>query len=146
MQRLIYLWLMAVGAGHIVLGVALALGVQAARLAPYFDNLLTQFALPIDEAATRNLAQALLQLFGPTVASWGLLFSGLIYLYHQRGEALCKWLIFAALLLWLPLDCLISARHGLYPQVWLNLCVGLLIALPLARLKPRKAVPEPPAR
>jgi hypothetical protein len=47
---------------------------------------------------------------------------------------------FAALLLWLPLDCLLSARHGLYLQVYLNLCVGLLIALPLVLLKPPAAV------
>jgi uncharacterized protein len=146
MQRLIYLWLLTLGAGHIVLGIALALGVQSALLAPYFDTVLEQFALPGSDTAARNMAQSLIQLFGPTVASWGLLFSGLVYLYRQRGEGGIKWLIFAALLLWLPLDCLISARHGLYLQVYLNLCVGLLIALPLALLKPLAAVASSPAR
>lgn len=136
MQQLIYFWLQAIGAGHIVLGVALALGGQTALLAPYFDTFLEQFGLPLGDAAARSMAQSLIQLFGPTVASWGLLFCGLIYLYRQRGEACSKWLIFAAL----PLDCLLSARHGLYLQVYLNLCVGLLIALPLVLLKPPAAV------
>jgi hypothetical protein len=140
MQRLIYLWLQSIGAGHIVLGVGLALRGQSALLAPYFDTLLEQFGLPVSDAAARSMGQSLIQLFGPTVASWGLLFCGLIYLYRERGERASKWLIFAALLLWLPLDCLISARHGLYLQVYLNLSVGLLIALPLALLKPPTAV------
>ena len=136
MQRLIYLWLQGVAAGHIVLGVALALGGQTALLAPYFDTLLSQFGLAADDAAARNMAQSLIQLFGPTVASWGLLFCTLLQLYRRHGETVIKLAIFAALLLWLPLDCLISARHGLYLQVYLNLAVGLLIALPLAFLQP----------
>jgi hypothetical protein len=71
MQQLIYFWLQAIGAGHIVLGVALALGGQTALLAPYFDALLEQFGLPLGDAAARSMAQSLIQLFGPTVASWG---------------------------------------------------------------------------
>lgn len=136
MQKYLYLWLQAIGAGHIVLGVGLALGAQTALLTPYFDSILSQFALAADDAAARRMAQSLIQLFGPTVASWGLLFSTLLYLYRQHGDRLIKLAIFAALLLWLPLDCYISARHGLYPQVYLNLAVGLLIALPLAFLQP----------
>lgn len=142
MQRLIYLWLQGVGAGHIVLGVALALGGQTTLLAPYFDTLLSQFGLARNDAAARSMAQTLIQLFGPTVASWGLLLCTLVYLYRRHGEVLIKLAIFAALLLWLPLDCLISARHGLYLQLYLNLAVALLIALPLALLKP---CPRPPA-
>ena len=137
MQRLIYLWLLGVGAGHIALGVALALGGHAALLAPYFDTLLSQFGLAADNAPARHMAQSLIQLFGPTVASWGLLCCTLVYLYRRHGEGLIKLALFAALLLWLPLDCLISARNGLYLHVYLNLAVGLLIAVPLALLKPR---------
>lgn len=139
MQKWLYLWLLSIGGGHIVLGVALALGGQSSLLAPYFDNLLSQFGLQDAGAETRVMAQTLIQLFGPTVASWGLLFCCLIYLYHRRGEALIKLSLFAALLLWLPLDCLISAAHGLYWHVYLNLAAGLLIALPLALLKPQQA-------
>jgi hypothetical protein len=58
MQRLMYLWLLAIGAGHIVLGVALALGGKAALLAPYFDSLLEQFGLPLGDAAAQSMAQA----------------------------------------------------------------------------------------
>lgn len=87
------------------------------------------------------MAQSLIQQFGPTVARWGLLFSTLLYLYRRHGDSLIKLAIFAALLLWLPLDYPISARHGLYPQVYLNLAVGLLIALPLAFLQPSPRQP-----
>lgn len=141
MQRWLYLWLLSIGAGHVVLGVALALGGQRALLAPYFDSVLRQFSLATDDAAARDMAQSLIQLFGPTVASWGLLFSTLLYLYRRHGDRLIKLAIFAALLLWLPLDCLISARHSLYLQVYLNLAVGLLIALPLAFLKANAETP-----
>lgn len=136
-QKWLYLWLLSVGAGHVVLGVALALGGQSSLLAPYFDHLLSQFGLQAAGTETRLLAQTLIQLFGPTVASWGLLFCCLIYLYRRYGETLIKLSLFAALLLWLPLDCLISASHGLCWQVYLNLGAGLLIALPLALLKPQ---------
>ncbi|MDO8695889.1 MAG: hypothetical protein Q7J74_02140 [Pseudomonas sp.] len=139
MQKWLYLWLLGVGGGHVVLGVALALGAQASLLAPYFDHLLSQFGLHAAGAETRLLAQTLIQLFGPTVASWGLLFCCLIYLYRRRGEPLIKLSLFAALLLWLPLDCLISAAHSLYWHLYLNLAAGLLIALPLALLKPQQA-------
>ena len=139
MQKCLYYWLLSIGGGHVVLGVALALGGQSSLLAPYFDNLLSQFGLHTAGAETRLLAQTLIQLLGPTVASWGLLFGCLVYLYRRHAEALIKLGIFAALLLWLPLDCLISASHGLYWQVYLNLGVGLLIGLPLALLKPQQA-------
>ncbi|MDP3848177.1 MAG: hypothetical protein Q8R10_17315 [Pseudomonas sp.] len=139
MQAWLYLWLLSIGGGHVVLGVALALGAQSSLLTPYFDNLLSQFGLQNAGAETRVLAQTLIQLFGPTVASWGLLFCCLIYLYRRHGEALIKLAVFAALLLWLPLDCLISAAHGLYWHLYLNFAAGLLIALPLALLKPQQA-------
>jgi hypothetical protein len=139
MQKCLYLWLLGVGGGHVLLGVALAFGAQASLLAPYFDNLLSQFGLQDAGAETRVLAQTLIQLFGPTVASWGLLFCCLIYLYRRHGERLIKLAVFAALLLWLPLDCLISAAHGLYWHLYLNFAAGLLIALPLALLKPQQA-------
>jgi hypothetical protein len=138
MQKYLYLWLQAIGAGHIVLGVALALGAQTTLLEPYFANLLSQFALTDNDGLVLRLAQTLIQLFGPTVASWGVLFCTLLYLYRRHGDAVIKLAIFAALLLWLPLDCLISARQGLYLHVYLNLTVGLLIALPLAFLKPQR--------
>ncbi|MBX9753408.1 MAG: hypothetical protein K2X80_01545 [Pseudomonadaceae bacterium] len=138
-QKWLYLWLLGVGSGHVVLGVTLALGGQSSLLAPYFDNLLSQFGLHAADAETRIMAQTLIQLFGPTVASWGLLFCCLTYLYRRHGEALIKLSLFAALLLWLPLDCLISAAHGLYWHLYLNFAVGLLIALPLLLLKPQQA-------
>jgi hypothetical protein len=128
---------MAIGIGHALLGVALALGGQSSLIAAYFDYLLSHFNLHAAVGTqSRVMAQALVQLFGPTVASWGLLFCCLLYLYRRHAEALIKRCMFAALLLWLPLDCLISAQHGLYLHVYLNLGVGLLIALPLTLLKP----------
>lgn len=54
MQKYLYLWLQAIGAGHIVLGLALALGAQTALLNPYFDSLLSQFALAANDAAART--------------------------------------------------------------------------------------------
>ncbi|MBB2495111.1 TIGR01777 family protein [Pseudomonas sp. UL070] len=78
----------------------------------------------------------MVRLFGPTVASWGLLFSVLVYLYREQGHRVIKPTLFAALLLWCVLDSGISASFGIYAHAYLNAAAALSIAIPLLFLKP----------
>ncbi|MEK1904846.1 MAG: hypothetical protein AAAB13_03635 [Pseudomonas sp.] len=137
MQNLLYRWLLLVGLGHVALGVVLAFTAQLAIAAPYFHYLYASFGISQPPAVEyQNLLITMVRLFGPTVASWGLLFSVLVYLYREQGHRLIKPALFAALLLWCVLDSGISAYFGIYAHAYLNAAAGLSMALPLLLLRP----------
>lgn len=136
MQNLLYRWLLLIGLGHVVLGVVLAFTAQLPPADFYFQHLYASFAVTDAPAAYQQLLSTLIRLFGPTVASWGLLFSLLIHLYRQHGHSLIKPALFAALLLWCVLDSAISSYYGLFLHVYLNSAAALSIAIPLSFLRP----------
>lgn len=139
MQTLIYRWLLAVGLGHVLLGIVLAFAAHTSLTQGYFDYLYTSVSSTSPSAEFEGLLQTMVGLFGPTVASWGLLFCALVVIYRQHGHRLIKPALFAALLVWCVLDSGISAYFGLSLHVYLNLSAALSIALPLLLLKPLKA-------
>ncbi|MBC9250195.1 hypothetical protein A9179_07900 [Pseudomonas alcaligenes] len=136
MQNLLYRWLLLVGLGHVGLGVLLAFTAQLPLADFYFQHLYASFAVADAPTAYQQLLSTLVRLFGPTVASWGLLFTLLVHLYRQHGHALIKPALFAALLLWCVLDSAISAYYGLFLHVYLNSAAALSIAVPLCFLRP----------
>ena len=137
MQNLLYRWLLAVGLGHVLLGVVLAFTAQLPIAAPYFEHLYASVgASQAPTAQYHSLLTTMVRLFGPTVASWGLLFSLLVYLYRQHGHGLIKPALFVALLLWCVLDSAISAYYGILAHAYLNTLAALSIALPLLLLRP----------
>lgn len=136
MQNLLYRWLLLVGLGHVVLGVVLAFTAQLPLADTYFQQLYASFAVEPMSTPYHNLLTTMVRLFGPTVASWGLLFTLLVHLYRQHGHALIKPVLFAALLVWCVLDSGISAYYGLSLHVYLNSAAALSIALPLLLLRP----------
>ncbi len=139
MQNLLYRWLMAVGLGHTGLGVALAFAAHLPVTRPYFDYLYASVAAVPPTEEFQALLRTMVGLFGPTVASWGVLFSLLVFLYRQHGHRQIKPVIFLALLVWCVLDSAISVHFGLRLHVYLNLAATLSIALPLIFLQPRPA-------
>ena len=145
MQTLLYRWLLLVGIGHITLGLLLAFTAHAGFLQPYFDYLLASVSPELAAPEFQTLLKSMVQLFGPTVASWGALFTLLIVLYRQHGHSWIKYGLYGALLIWCVLDSLISAQHGLVMHVYLNLSTALLIALPLFFLAPKHSVGLAPA-
>ena len=137
MQNLLYRWLLAVGLGHVLLGVVLAFTAQLPIAAPYFEHLYASVGTSqAPTAEYHSLLTTMVRLFGPTVASWGLLFSLLVYLYRQHGHGLIKPALFVALLLWCVLDSAISAYYGILAHAYLNTLAALSIALPLLLLRP----------
>ena len=153
MQNLLYRWLLLVGLGHVALGIVLAFSAHLPITQPYFAYLYASVAAtpPPDEFQT--LLRTMVGLFGPTVASWGLLFSVLVFLYREHGHRQIKPAIFAALLVWCLLDSTISLYFGLLWHAYLNTAAVLSIAIPLVFLQPcileRETVLQlrhPPAR
>lgn len=137
MQNLIYRWLLLIGMGHVVLGVALAFAAQGPLLEPYFQYLYASVAEQPPSVEFQQLLRTMVGLFGPTVASWGVLFSLLVHLYREHGHRLIKPVLFAALMLWCVLDSAISAYFGLLAHAYLNATAALSIAVPLLVLRPR---------
>lgn len=139
MQNLIYRWLLLIGLSHVVLGVALAFAAQGTLLEPYFQYLYASVSPQQPPAEYQQLLRTMVGLFGPTVASWGVLFSLLLHLYREHGHGLIKPTLFAALLLWCVLDSAISAHFGLLAHAYLNAAAALSIAIPLMLLQPRES-------
>lgn len=139
MQTLLYRWLLLVGLGHVALGVVLAFAAHLPLTQPYFEYLHASVSATPPSAEYQALLRTMVGLFGPTVASWGLLLSVLVLLYRRHGHAPIKPAIFAALLLWCLLDSAISVHFNLALHAYLNAAAALSIALPLLFLRPLRA-------
>ncbi|WP_437880480.1 TIGR01777 family oxidoreductase [Pseudomonas sp. LRF_L74] len=105
----------------------------------YFQQLYASFGVETPEPAQDHLLRTMVGLFGPTVASWGLLLCVLVTLYVRHGHRIIKPALYGALLLWCVLDSGISAYFGLAMHVYLNSAAALSIAIPLLFLRPRRS-------
>lgn len=144
MNRWLYRWLLAVGIGHVILGVLLAFAAHFSITDAYFQQLyVSTGSVGLPSAAYESLLRTMVGLFGPTVASWGVLLCGLISLYYHHGHPAIKPALFLALLIWCVLDSSISLYFGLTLHAYLNSTVALSIALPLLLLKPHTRPEEP---
>ncbi|WP_043311643.1 hypothetical protein [Pseudomonas sp. ML96] len=139
MQNLLYRWLLLVGLGHVALGVVLAFAAHLPITDAYFDYLYASVASQPPSNEYQGLLRTMVGLFGPTVASWGLLFCALVVLYRQHGHRLIKPALFAALLVWCVLDSAISSYFGLMLHAYLNTLAVLSLAVPLLALRPLTA-------
>ncbi|MGE8362265.1 TIGR01777 family oxidoreductase [Pseudomonas sp.] len=144
MNRWLYRWLLAVGIGHIVLGVVLAFAAHFSITDDYFQQLYASTgSADLPSAAYDSLLRTMVGLFGPTVASWGVLLCVLVSLYYRHGHAVIKPALFVALLVWCVLDSSISLYFGLTMHAYLNSAAALSIAIPLLLLKPSSRPEEP---
>ena len=133
-QRAIYCWLLGVGLAHALGGVVLIALVDMTFMQGYLQYLATALnALPSDHIT----AAVMLKLFGPTVASWGLLFCLAVDYFYRTGKRVTKWITVCAILLWLLLDSGISASYGLYWHWIINALAGVSLLLPLLFLTPK---------
>tara|TARA_R110000764_G_scaffold121256_1_gene208967 strand:+ start:592 stop:1029 length:438 start_codon:yes stop_codon:yes gene_type:complete len=135
MQKILYYWLMLVGLGHFVLGLVFILVAKTGLMTPYVAGLYAAFDVGFDTEVDQ-LTRSMLQLFGPTVASWGLLFCMAVYHYVVSGTAVFKLALMTAVLVWFCLDSGVSAVNGMYSHLWINTPVAILILLPLWLLQP----------
>lgn len=128
LQRLkIFLQLIAVT--HIIVGILLPFLVNSALFATY--NSLLYEALGFDTTSRHAEINFLIGLFGPTIASWGVLFLYVVTTAFKHPEKKGWWTIFLCCLLWAPYDSLLSIQKGIYVNALINLISSLAILIPL---------------
>ncbi|WP_370153013.1 MULTISPECIES: hypothetical protein [Pseudomonadota] len=82
--------------------------------------------LPLDGGDTR----VAFALFGPTVASWGLLMWFLVQYGLRRQQAWAANALIAGILVWAPLDAAICHAWGWTPAVILDAVAAIAILVP----------------
>lgn len=132
----LYRWLLIVATLHVIGGVALAFEMPEFIWQAYQQDLYRVFSINNNPPENvKNLVNMIIRLFGPTVASWGLL---MIYLlrriFLQRDEVALLFLI-SALLIWFLLDTSISLSFGVMSHFWINGLAFVVILLPLLVFK-----------
>ncbi len=111
-------------AGGLLLFLTISLPGTSSRLA-------SLFGMPADHPSSAFF----ISIFGPTVASWGVLFSAVVRQYYIAPSEDLWRLMLLAVLLWAPLDTGLCLYFGLWAAALLNTIVAtaLVTLLFLAR-------------
>ncbi|RDX38279.1 hypothetical protein DZA50_00620 [Kangiella sp. HD9-110m-PIT-SAG07] len=124
-------WLKLIAIIHIVGGLLLPLIVFTPVSAPYFEHLLEVFP-----QSNLTSIKFLIGVFGPTVASWGLLF---YYAAEKAFEGRTKkdwWFLLVAILVWSIMDTAFSLYFDVMSHLWINGLVAVLFVTPLLIYRP----------
>lgn len=119
-------WLQTLAVIHIIGGLLLPIMVYTPLAAPYFGHL--QNAFPDSNPESLRF---LIGVFGPTVASWGLLFFYAIGKAFESRTRKDWWLLASATLVWAVLDTAFSIANNVFAHFYLNGIVLVLFLLPL---------------
>jgi hypothetical protein len=114
---------------HIVGGILLPFLVNTSLFEAY--NTLVYQALGFDTTRANSEINFLVGLFGPTIASWGVLFFYIVTSAFKRLDQKGWWAIFLCCLAWAPYDSLLSIQKGIYINALINLVSALAILTPL---------------
>jgi len=114
---------------HIVGGILLPFLVNTTLFATY-NSLLYQ-ALGFEASGQNAEINFLIGLFGPTIASWGVLFLYVVSTAFKNPDKKGWWAIFLCCLAWAPYDSLLSIQKGIYINALINLISALAILIPL---------------
>jgi hypothetical protein len=66
----------------------------------------------------------LVSVFGPTVASWGVLFFALVKSFFRNPTSGSWWALVLSIAVWAPLDSALCIYYGLYSAVALNAAIA----------------------
>lgn len=119
-------WLQTLAVIHIIGGLLLPIMVYTPLAAPYFAHL--QNAFPDSNPESLRF---LIGVFGPTVASWGLLFFYAIGKSFESRTSKDWWVLVSAVLIWSVLDTSFSIAHNVFAHFYLNGLVLVLFLVPL---------------
>ena len=103
---------------HVIAGLALTL----LPLAPAIHRMLV-IAI-FGEARTTDDVLFLVSVFGPTVASWGVLFFALVQAFFRNPTRDAWRALVLSIVIWAPLDSALCIHYGLYAAVGMNLAVA----------------------
>jgi len=125
----IKIFLQLVAITHIVGGILLPFLVNTPLFATY--NSLLYKSLGFDTTRQNTEVNFLIGLFGPTIASWGILFLCVVSTVFKNPDKKGWWAIFLCCLAWAPYDSLLSIQKGIYINALINLIASLTILIPL---------------
>lgn len=123
-------WLQTLAIIHIIGGLLLPIMVYTQLAAPYFEHLQASFP-----NSNPQSLQFLIGVFGPTVASWGLLFFYAIGKAFESQTRKDWWLLVSAALIWAVLDTAFSIANNVFAHLYLNGGALILFLLPLILAK-----------
>lgn len=131
MKRRLETWLFIVALGHIVLGVALPFWAFSSGFDFYAEKIRESFwggaLIPPEAEAFQRWIVAL---FGPTVASWGVLMAYLVRAGMRTHDPWPWNALLASLLVWAPADIAISLMRDFWLHVVIDLFAVIVIAVP----------------
>jgi hypothetical protein len=119
----IFLQLIAIA--HIMGGILLPFLVNTSLFETY--NTLVYQALGFETAGANPEINFLIGLFGPTIASWGVLFLYVVISAFRYLDQKGWWAMFLCCLAWAPYDSLLSIQKGIYVNALINLVSALAI-------------------
>jgi len=120
--------LLTLALAHVIAGVSLTI----LPFAPSVHLKLTEAIF--GEGKASEEVMFLITVFGPTVASWGVLFFALVRTYFRNPTNSLWWVLVLSIAVWAPLDSALCVYYGLYSAVALNtgvaaLFLGLLLSV-----------------
>ena len=125
----IKIFLQMIAIAHIVGGIFLPFLVNTPLFATY-NSLLYQ-ALGFEASGQNAEINFLIGLFGPTIASWGVLFLYVVSTAFKNPDKKGWWAIFLCCVAWAPYDSLLSIQKGIFINALINLISALAILIPL---------------
>ena len=126
-------WLQLVAVVHIMGGLLLPIIVHIDIVQPYFRFMADTFALNHNQDLL--FLQFMVGVFGPTIASWGVLFFGIVtYAFSQPNKGIW-WLMIFACVVWAVYDSVYSSLFGLWINAVINAVAFLSIVIPLCMVR-----------
>jgi len=128
--------LLIVALAHVVAGLALAM----LPIVPSVHSSLASAIFGADKASEE--VKFLVSVFGPTVASWGILFFALVRAHFRNPARGSWWALVLSVVIWAPLDSVLCIHYGygLTFPVALNAAIAvLLLGLLLGARNQRRA-------
>ena len=136
MTRFLQNWLLALAWLHLAIGLAIPFIAHSA-LFDYYSELLQTAFWPGQSVPTETLSfqRWIVSLFGPTLASVGVVMIYLVRAGIRTNEAWPWNAILVALLVWAPSDICISLLNDFRLHVWIDATALLAIVPPVLLLR-----------
>ena len=138
--RRVKLFLQLVAIAHVFGGLLLPILVNTPLFATY--NTAVYEALGVEGTGQDSNINFLHGLFGPTIASWGILFFYVVTTAFSKPDPMGWWTILLACLAWAPLDSFLSIQKGIYINGLIDLVVFCMILVPLFMARKHFFLPQ----
>ena len=114
---------------HIVAGLFFPWIVISAWFGAYRQHV--QLVFHAEGIGAMQQAEFLMAIFGPTIASWGVLFLYAVNSAFSRPSPQAWWFMLTACLVWAPYDSVYSLQQGVYLNAYINAVAFVAMMVPL---------------